>query len=230
MRISRRDTIIIAVLVNTGLLAILLMTAIRSENETTLVANNISNQVMNAVAADIPMPPPKTPPPQVPSMPPIDEMDEALGVYTGSGQHEIPLPVSEPVAMTETFDSPIIDYSETQEEYVNVTVKRGDALEKIARMNNTTVDEVKRINRLSNDRLKVGQVLRIPVKKAKTQPKVIASNLGSTHETYYVVQPGDNPWKISRKFQVDYEEILRLNNLDEEKARNLQPGNKIRVR
>jgi len=47
---------------------------------------------------------------------------------------------------------------------------------------------------------------------------------------YYTIKPGDNPWKLARKFHVKYEALLRLNNLDEGKAKNLRVGQKIRIR
>ena len=47
---------------------------------------------------------------------------------------------------------------------------------------------------------------------------------------YYVIKSGDNPWKIARQFGVKYDEILRLNQLDEEKARNLKIGDRVRVK
>lgn len=47
---------------------------------------------------------------------------------------------------------------------------------------------------------------------------------------YYIVKGGDNPWKIAKQFQVNFDDILRLNNLDEEKARNMKIGDRIRVK
>lgn len=46
--------------------------------------------------------------------------------------------------------------------YKSVTVKKGDSLSLIAKRNKTTVSEIKRINSLKSDSLKIGQVLYIP--------------------------------------------------------------------
>jgi|GEM_PF-1886428 len=47
---------------------------------------------------------------------------------------------------------------------------------------------------------------------------------------YYVMKSGDSPWKIAKQLGINYEEILRLNQLDEEKARKLKVGDRIRVK
>lgn len=80
-------------------------------------------------------------------------------------------------------------------------VKRGDTLYSIARQNNTTVNELKRLNNLTNDILSIGQSLILP--------SVESSTTGNTYTVVY----GDNLWKISRKFNTTIDEIKRLNNL-----------------
>jgi len=47
---------------------------------------------------------------------------------------------------------------------------------------------------------------------------------------YYVVKSGDNPWTIARKFHINFADLLKLNDLDEDKAKNLKIGQKIRIR
>lgn len=49
-------------------------------------------------------------------------------------------------------------------------------------------------------------------------------------ECFYVVRPGDNPWKIAKKFHLSFEKFLELNNLDETKAKNLKVGQTLRIR
>lgn len=62
--------------------------------------------------------------------------------------------------------------------------------------------------------------------KSSTAPK----SLQEGQPEYYVIKSGDNPWTIARKFHIKFEDLLRLNNLDEEKAKNLKIGQKLRIR
>ena len=113
---------------------------------------------------------------------------------------------------------------------VEVTVKRGDALEKIARANGTTVYDIMKANKLKSDKLKIGQVLKVPVgtpKKAAPEKEVAVADKSIE---YYTVKSGDNPWKIAKQFQIKLDDLLKLNNLNEEKARKLKEGDTIRVK
>lgn len=49
-----------------------------------------------------------------------------------------------------------------KEEYIIYTVIKGDSLYQIARKNNTTVDEIKKLNNLTTNTLTIGQELKIP--------------------------------------------------------------------
>lgn len=79
------------------------------------------------------------------------------------------------------------------------TVKSGDSLYKIAQNNNTTVDEIKRLNSLTSNNLVIGQALKLP------------SPL--TSENTYTVKSGDSLYKIAQKYNTTVDEIKRLNNL-----------------
>ena len=48
-------------------------------------------------------------------------------------------------------------------------------------------------------------------------------------KNFYIVKPGDNPWTISMKHRMKVEDLLRLNNLDDKKAKRLRPGDKLRI-
>lgn len=48
-------------------------------------------------------------------------------------------------------------------------------------------------------------------------------------EQFYTVQPGDNPWKIAKKFHISTEKLLEWNNLTEKRARNLKVGERLRI-
>ena len=85
------------------------------------------------------------------------------------------------------------------ESLTNYVVQSGDSLYKIAMKFNTTVDDIKRINGLTNDYLSVGQVLRIPTSNSTTFT--------------YVVKNGDSLYKIAQTYNTTVDELKRLNNL-----------------
>lgn len=79
------------------------------------------------------------------------------------------------------------------------TVKAGDTLYQIAKNNNITVDELKKINNLDSDTLSIGQILKLP------------SPL--TPEATYTVQKGDSLYSIARKYNTTVDELKKINNL-----------------
>ena len=78
------------------------------------------------------------------------------------------------------------------------TVKSGDTLYGIANKYNTTVDEIKSLNNLTNNTLSIGQILKIPGKKDYIT---------------YTVKSGDNLYSIAREFGTTVSAITELNNL-----------------
>lgn len=77
----------------------------------------------------------------------------------------IPAPAPATVASVAAPAAPDISSGGDTGAYV---VKSGDALEKIARRNGTTVKEIKALNNLRTDRITVGQKLILPAKKMAT--------------------------------------------------------------
>jgi LysM repeat protein len=215
---SRKDTIIIAVLVNAGLLIILFASALKSPVHDTCYQ----------VAAS---PPPVVDVPykKEVSVQTGDVVDHALEQFAKQRLHTNMEPVVTPSSIP--IEKPVnLSVLENDTErtagYIEVTVKKGDMLEKIARQYHTTVNEIVQQNQLNTSNLRIGQVLRIPSKNAP----LITSPALDVEEQYYVVKKGDNPWTIAIKNHIKVEELLKLNQMSEEKARKLKPGDKLRIR
>lgn len=224
---SRRDVIIISVLINAGLLMVLFIAAIKTDPDEMPSHSDYSvatsEPILLQPTREIPSPTPV-------SSPPLDEVDHVLKEYFPDlSSVEEEFKQGKEIEPPEMAPSPPVE----SEKIVEVTVKSGDALEKIARANRTTVEAIKKLNRLTTDKLKVGQVLKIPVGAAlapKPAPKQEIVQNSEQEPVYYTVKSGDNPWKIAKTYQVKFEDLLRLNNLDEERAKNLKVGEKIRVK
>ncbi|MBE6160332.1 MAG: LysM peptidoglycan-binding domain-containing protein [Lactobacillales bacterium] len=81
------------------------------------------------------------------------------------------------------------------------TVKSGDTLWSIAKKFNMTVNELKEINNLTSNTLRIGQILKIN------------EQLPSSDENTYIVKRGDTLYGIANKYGVTVNEIKNLNNL-----------------
>jgi len=219
---TRKDVILISALVNAGLLALLFVTAIRPQEE--------GGALTEIAESDFKPTPPIEIIASTPSKAePIDVVDSLIQDYLP------PTPRSEDLPFVKLKPqlpiSPVLNANT-----VEVTVKRGDSLDKLARSNGTTVDAIRKTNNLKTDKLYIGQILKVPAGTAKKEtalpaaPIAIPKPVASSDPVYYTVKNGDNPWKIAKQFQLNLDDLLKLNTLDEESARNMRVGDKIRVR
>jgi LysM repeat protein len=129
-----------------------------------------------------------------------------------------PTPVSPPVSLP------------AEPGYMEVAVKKGDSLDKIAKAHHTTVDELIKLNHLPSSFLRIGQVLKVPSDKIWTAAPKPKPTVETSSSEYYTIKVGDNPWTIAMKHHMKLEELLKLNSLNEEKARKLKPGDRLRIR
>lgn len=83
-------------------------------------------------------------------------------------------------------------------------VKKGDSLWSIASKNNTTVDNIKKLNNLFSNNLSVGQVLKLSYDTENEDIK--ESNI-------YTVKKGDSLWLIANKYGTTVDELKNANNL-----------------
>ena len=83
-------------------------------------------------------------------------------------------------------------------------VKKGDSLWSIASKNNTTVDNIKKLNNLSGNNLSVGQVLKLSYD---------AENENIKESNIYTVKKGDSLWLIANKYGTTVDELKNTNNL-----------------
>lgn len=127
-------------------------------------------------------------------------------------------------------------------QYLEITARRGDQLDRLAVVYGTSPEEIMRLNSLSSATLSPGQILKIPLTIENTQAaaetlpergaletKEPTGKASSAEKIYYIVKRGDSPWTIAQKHKIKLEELLRINDLDERKARRLREGDRLRV-
>lgn len=101
------------------------------------------------------------------------------------------------------------------------TVKKGDTLYGIARMYNTNVSDLTKLNNLINNSLSVGQQLKIPEMYTKEEEIVLPEYIN------YSVKKGDNLYSIARFYGITPDLIMKDNSLSNT---NLSVGQILRIR
>lgn len=205
---NRRDTIIIAVLINTALLVGLFFSAVKPEKEVHL-AKAVQPPVVKVKPEPLPLP-----------------------------QKIAPKKTSEEKPVKATLVEKKVD--QTAQKYQEalkksnalkeVRVEKGDTLDKIAKANSVNVSDLMATNQLTSSSLSIGQVLTIPDIKVAPSPPPVKKEPEPVQAEYYVVKSGDNPWTIARKNKMQLDELLRLNNMNEQKAKSLRVGDKLRIK
>lgn len=191
---SRRDTIILAVLINAGLLVVLFISALKTDG------GEDFSPVNTALAQEETATSETATSPETPAKPEVKAEEQVAAVKK-----------SKPAEPSSTRSH---------------VVSKGDYLEKIAKKHKVSIDEIIALNNLPNSRLQIGQELRIPEPSQAKGPVVKKQE----EEKYYIIKGGDSPWTIAIKNQMQVDDLLKLNNMDESKAKRLRPGDRLRIK
>ena len=99
------------------------------------------------------------------------------------------------------------------------TVKKGDSLYSIAKIYETTVDNIIKLNHLTSNTLSIGQQLKIPEGEFSVSTK--------PYYTRYIVKKGDSLYSIAKKYGVTVDTIIKDNAL---KTNVLSIGQALNIR
>lgn len=207
---NRKDTILVAVLVNVGVLLILFISSLKPH----------SQQEWQALKAEEK----------------IEETNQKFArvetTKSDSKQEVISKEVSHAIDEMLNDQKSDATHDVKADQLVAIEVKSGDVLGKIAKTAGTSVEEIKKANQMTDDKLHTGQTIYVPQsnqnKPQPPAPKEKKQTLGDDH--YYTVKNGDNPWTIATKNHIKVEELLRLNGLDDAKAKKIKPGDRLRIK
>ena len=129
----------------------------------------------------------------------------------------------------------------------NYCVKKGDTISAISKKTGVSVDEIKKLNNLKNDKLAIGQKLVLGSEKkiiaTDTQYTITASSKKITEKNaanvqataqvnriivnkYHTIKKGETLSRIASKYNTSVSKIKKLNNL---KSNLIQPGKTIIV-
>ena len=206
---DRKKIILSAIAINAGLLILLFITALHHEEEKISIPSAPYVFESAALAEAKPL---LTPEPPILAAAPVVEPEIV---------HKLPplvIPPQEPQQL------PVAAIPAPAFQRIEVTVKKGDTLDKIAKAHKVTIDEILRTNQLQSTFLRVGQVLKIPAKQEQPVKEL------TKDADYYIVKVGDTPWMIAHKHHIKVEELLKMNHLNSEKAKRLKPGDRLKVK
>lgn len=225
---SRKDTILIAILVNVGVLVVLFVSSIKHQPIIVAPSGEVkletkafaTNQKQNLDPVDLVLSQYEEKKKNVAELLEEKAKEEIPVLTLVQEQAEVKLEPKKETVVTQTQK-----FIPVSSDLIEVEIRAGDVLEKIAKQYNTSVEEIKRVNQLSSQYLQIGQVIYVPrsTNKPAPAPKIAEAE-------YYIVKNGDNPWTVAMKNHLKIEELLRLNNLDEAKAKKLKPGDKLRIK
>ena len=101
------------------------------------------------------------------------------------------------------------------------TVKKGDSLYSIAKKYNTSVDSIKKLNKLTTNVLNIGQILRIPEMYTPEE------EIYKPDYINYSVKKGDTLYSIAKAYNVAVNDIIQDNALVNN---TLKVGQNLRIR
>jgi membrane-bound lytic murein transglycosylase D len=135
-----------------------------------------------------------------------------------AGPHQLLLPR----AQAKAFSSRLAEVDQGQRlQWVRYTVRRGDALSRIAQRYNTEAQVIAEVNNLRGTRIIAGDSLMIPVASAppsryalsEEQRLAKSQDGGQGYRVDYIVKPGDSFWKIARDYGVGTRQVAEWNNM-----------------
>lgn len=106
-------------------------------------------------------------------------------------------------------------------------VKPGDTLTGIAKNFNVVVADLKAANGMSNDVIRIGQVLNLPSARQDAAPPPAPAKPAETATRTYTVKSGDRLIFIAKKYGVSQEDLVALNKIKD--PAKLQIGQTLKV-
>ena len=125
-----------------------------------------------------------------------------------------------PIEKGYLLDSPDNPFdNESNINWISHVIESGDSLWKLATKYDTEVRIIKQINYMNSEILSLGQTLLIPLSKTKT-------NTFIPYEMH-IVSEGDTLWEISIKYNIDIDDLTKMNSLN--KSSYLQLGQQLTI-
>ena len=163
----------------------------------------------------------------------IDELKKINNIIKGKIHPGQQLIINQPVepGKNETFAKVIVEPKQTTHKVIS-----GESLFSISKANNIPVDELKRINNITNEKIHAGQELKIEQETeiksgntvtARSEKKQEVTNENIEKTVAYKIKKGDNLGAIAKENNTTANELMRINNLSNSKIHEGQILNLI---
>ncbi len=133
---------------------------------------------------------------------------QELSIPAGSGERSV-----------QRDRAPEREIPEPPEGAETYTVQRGDSLSVIAQRHGTTIAELKSINNLQSDNIRIGQELALPDGESPRPPREDAAPAEpeepAAEGIRHTVVSGESPGGIANRYGVSVEELMRVNNISD---------------
>jgi LysM repeat protein/murein endopeptidase len=96
-------------------------------------------------------------------------------------------------------------------------VKKGETVGRIAKNYGVTLKSIRQLNKIRNDRIRVGKILDVRATLGTARSRVYE----------YTIRPGDTLTRIARRFEIDWRDIRKMNG--NRKRSSLRIGDKIKL-
>lgn len=146
-----------------------------------------------------------------------DELESLNPAFKRGVTLDGPLHLLVPTDKAELFSSSLAQMKPQElQQWQDYRVRSGDSLHSIANRHQITISELKAVNKLKSNRLRVGQMLSIPgkgVREAPTQQTAAAVAKAAAPRNYRV-KSGDTLWQIANAHKVPLKDLQRWNGLN----------------
>jgi len=116
--------------------------------------------------------------------------------------------------------------TEIIEKEITHKIRRGENLGAIAKENNTTVEELKRINNLADSKIHEGQELKIIQTDESKNKNILAQAESKENTIQHKIKRGENLGSIAKNYNISVEDLKRMNNLADSR---LHEGQNLKI-
>jgi LysM repeat protein len=155
----------------------------------------------------------------------VDELKKINNIINGSIRPGQEIKLSQPTVVPEKLD---IAKAEPPVKTTTHKVISGESLSSISKMYNVPVDELKKLNNLTDGKIKPGQAVKVsqPTEVAANTTTETAKPVNTAKKITHKVTEGESLYLISKNYNVSIDELKKLNNLADGK---IKPGQEIKV-